>query len=291
MKRRFTYLLLLVLCPFVGWAQINTERVMAIGRNALYFEDYVLSIQYFNQVINAKPYLAEPYFFRGLAKINLDDFPGAESDCTESIERNPFVVNAYQVRGLARIQQNKLSDEELAVLAANGDDEAMAHLIYAVTPIARAKASGFANARISNEDLAQEGMLGFLDAVKNFDPSKGVPFRAFAETCINNRIISAVRMNFNSKNVALSNAVSFETKTGEIAADSDPADIVSDKFETEYLSELLSSGLSEFEKKVIDLRLLGKSYSQIAEELGRSEKAVDNAIQRIKSKMRRKLNK
>lgn len=49
---------------------------MAIGRNALYFEDYVLSIQYFNQVINAKPYLSDPYFYRGLAKINLDDFQG-----------------------------------------------------------------------------------------------------------------------------------------------------------------------------------------------------------------------
>ena len=110
MKRHLTYLLLLVICPLMGWAQINTERVMAIGRNALYFEDYVLSIQYFNQVINAKPYLADPYFFRGLAKINLDDFSGAENDCTEAIERNPFVVNAYQVRGLARIQQDKLAD-------------------------------------------------------------------------------------------------------------------------------------------------------------------------------------
>ena len=110
MKRRLTYLLLLVVCPLMGWAQINTERVMAIGRNALYFEDYVLSIQYFNQVINAKPYLADPYFFRGLAKINLDDFSGAERDCTEAIERNPFVVNAYQIRGLARIQQEKLAD-------------------------------------------------------------------------------------------------------------------------------------------------------------------------------------
>ena len=110
MKSRIKCLLLLVVCPLMGWAQINTERVMAIGRNALYFEDYVLSIQYFNQVINAKPYLADPYFFRGLAKINLDDFQGAESDCSEAIDRNPFVVNAYQVRGLARIQQNKLGD-------------------------------------------------------------------------------------------------------------------------------------------------------------------------------------
>lgn len=81
-----------------------------IARNALYFEDYVLSIQYFNQVINAKPYLYEPYFFRGLAKINLDDYQGAESDCDAAIQRNPFVVGAYQIRGLARIRQNNFDE-------------------------------------------------------------------------------------------------------------------------------------------------------------------------------------
>lgn len=100
-------LLVFLLFPTFVCAQINTERVMMIARNALYFEDYVLSIQYFNQVINAKPYLYEPYFFRALAKINLDDFQGAEADCDASIQRNPFVVGAYQVRGLARIRQNK----------------------------------------------------------------------------------------------------------------------------------------------------------------------------------------
>ena len=99
-------LLALLWVPVSVSAQINTERVMTIARNALYFEDYVLSIQYFNQVINAKPYLFEPYFFRGLAKINLDDYQGAEADCNEAIKRNPFVVGAYQIRGLARIRQN-----------------------------------------------------------------------------------------------------------------------------------------------------------------------------------------
>lgn len=83
-------------------AQINTEQVLNIGRNAMYFEDYVLSIQYFNQVISAKPYLAEPYFFRAVAKINLDDYKGAEQDATLAIERNPFITDAYQVRGVAR---------------------------------------------------------------------------------------------------------------------------------------------------------------------------------------------
>lgn len=83
-------------------AQINTEQVMNIGRNALYFEDYILSIQYFNQVIKAKPYMAEPYFYRAIAKLELEDYKGAEEDCSLAIERNPFIIDAYQVRGIAR---------------------------------------------------------------------------------------------------------------------------------------------------------------------------------------------
>ena len=76
--------------------------MMAIGRNALYFEDYILSIQYFNQVIRAKPYLAEPYLYRAIAKFNLEDYRGAENDISLCLERNPFLVLAYQCRGGAR---------------------------------------------------------------------------------------------------------------------------------------------------------------------------------------------
>lgn len=100
-------LLLLQICSLSIFAQINTDRVLAIGRNALYFEDYVLSIQYFNQVIKSKPWLAEPYFYRAVAKVNLDDFKGAEEDCTLCLERNPFLVQAYYARGIARQSQEK----------------------------------------------------------------------------------------------------------------------------------------------------------------------------------------
>ena len=93
-------------------AQINTDQVMNIGRNALYFEDYILSIQYFNQVIKAKPYLADPYFYRAIAKLELEDYKGAEEDCTLAIKRNPFIVDAYQVRGIAR---QTLKDYEGAI--------------------------------------------------------------------------------------------------------------------------------------------------------------------------------
>ncbi len=88
--------------PFNVYSQINTEQVMNIGRNAMYFEDYVLSIQYFNQVISVKPYLADPYFYRAVAKLNLSDYKGAEEDCSLAIDRNPFIIDAYQVRGVAR---------------------------------------------------------------------------------------------------------------------------------------------------------------------------------------------
>jgi len=81
--------------PLVGMAQFNTDRLVTIGRSALYYEDYVLSIQYFNKAISAKPHLYEPWYFRGVAKYYLDDYVGAENDCTQAIERNPYVVGIY----------------------------------------------------------------------------------------------------------------------------------------------------------------------------------------------------
>lgn len=101
-KKIFTLLLLL---PTLLFGQINTDRVMLVGRFALDYEDYILAIQYFNQVVNAKPYLHLPYFFRSWAKLNLEDYVGAEEDCNMVINRNPFFVDAYQLRGLARINQ------------------------------------------------------------------------------------------------------------------------------------------------------------------------------------------
>lgn len=104
MKKLFIFVILSGLFSIAN-AQINTDRVLSIGRNALYFEDYVLSIQYFNQVIKAKPYLAEPYFYRAIAKYNLDDFKGAEADVTLCLERNQFLTQAYELRGAARQNQ------------------------------------------------------------------------------------------------------------------------------------------------------------------------------------------
>lgn len=103
MKISFRHILLCIAAWFLTigsiQAQLNTDRITAIGRNALYFNDYVLSIQYFNQVIKLKPYLSEPYLLRAIAKIQLGDYTGAELDCNAAIERNPFQPGAYYTRG------------------------------------------------------------------------------------------------------------------------------------------------------------------------------------------------
>ncbi len=104
------YIIFVVFAALNAQAQINTEQVMNIGRNALYFEDYILSIQYFNQVIQQKPYLAEPYFYRAVAKISLDDFSGAEADADKCIEINPFIKDAYRVRAVARHNSHNYKD-------------------------------------------------------------------------------------------------------------------------------------------------------------------------------------
>ncbi|MCX6307846.1 MAG: hypothetical protein NTY32_03085, partial [Bacteroidia bacterium] len=103
--KRPLFSLILFLIPLLPLkAQINTDHMMTIGRNALYFEDYVLSIQYFNQVIKSKPYLAEPYFCRAVAKLYLEDYAGAEEDCSKTLERNEFMVKAYICRSYARMK-------------------------------------------------------------------------------------------------------------------------------------------------------------------------------------------
>ena len=106
--------------PLTTHAQYNIDRVLNAGRGALYYEDYVLSMQYFNQVINAKPYLYEPWFYRAVAKYYLDDFQGAEMDCSEAINLNPYISGIYDLRGVCRIRMKKYreaaADYDMAIL-------------------------------------------------------------------------------------------------------------------------------------------------------------------------------
>ena len=110
--RRILYIVLGCCMSVMSVAQLNTDRITAIGRNALYFDDYVLSIQYFNQVIKLKPYLSEPYLLRAIAKIQLGDYTGAEQDCHAAINRNPFQPGAYYTRGFIYRQTDQLEKAE-----------------------------------------------------------------------------------------------------------------------------------------------------------------------------------
>lgn len=101
-------------------AQYNIDRILNAGRGALYYEDYVLSMQYFNQVIAAKPYMYEPWYYRAIAKYNLDDYQGAEQDCNEAINLNPYISGLYDLRGVCRIRLQKFkeaaADYDMAIL-------------------------------------------------------------------------------------------------------------------------------------------------------------------------------
>lgn len=112
-RQLLTLLWALVLTVAPLWGQIDVEHVISIGRNALYFNDYVVSIGYFNQAIDTRPWLADPYFYRAVAKVNLEDYKGAEQDATLCLERNPFISRAYLLRGIAR-QNLNLTTEAIA---------------------------------------------------------------------------------------------------------------------------------------------------------------------------------
>lgn len=107
MRRLILFLLFGVFLQMQVFPQINANRVMLMGRNALYYEDYVLAIQRFNSVISAKPYMAEPYFYRGLAKFYLEDYAGAEADCSLALDRRPYNAQYYTLRGLCRVNMER----------------------------------------------------------------------------------------------------------------------------------------------------------------------------------------
>lgn len=178
--------------------------------------------------------------------------------------------------------------ETLVKKAAAGDDKAMASLIAEIMPAAAAKASrhNSGNTRLADEDLIQEGMLGFLDSVKEYDPSTGVPFKAFALRCIENRIVSALRVNYNKRNAPLTGAISFDGSE-KAGTGSDPVIMAENGEEEDYIMKFSQSELSNFESDVLRLKLQDMGYSEIAAALGCTEKAVDNALQRIRRKLRK----
>ena len=135
-KKRFLAIAFLALSIAPVAAQYRVDRLITAGRSALYYEDYVLSIKYFNLAIGAKPYLYEPWYYRSVAKFSLDDYTGAESDATEALHLNPYINDIYDLRAICRIRQSKYDE---AIQDYNSAIKIEPRLTYFVINIVKAK--------------------------------------------------------------------------------------------------------------------------------------------------------
>lgn len=180
------------------------------------------------------------------------------------------------------------SDERLCALAAEGDRRAEDALISRYTRMVRQLSRPLFLMGGDSEDLIQEGMLGLWKAVRDYESGRGASFRTFAQTCVKNSMITAVRTAAGKHHIPLNDSVPFETllfDRSEQLSVTDPETLYIDR---EVLQEQLNqfySKLSGFEAKVLDLFLDGLSYSEIADQVERPTKSVDNAVQRIRRKL------
>ncbi|MBQ9901571.1 MAG: sigma-70 family RNA polymerase sigma factor [Clostridia bacterium] len=174
------------------------------------------------------------------------------------------------------------SDAELALMASDDDQAAFACLFGRYNAMMHAKAvekSRVCGVDIT-DDMAQEAAIGFLHAVRSFDPSKGARFRTYAEKCVDNVLTSAVRSYLSGKNAILNNSVLLSGAETEFGMDSQ------DILDARDVDSAFMSRLSGLERAVAELRVKGLTYEETAASLGISLKSVDNAIQRIRQKYR-----
>jgi len=196
----------------------------------------------------------------------------------------------------AQITENRMTDEALCARVAQGDRAAEEALVLRHTRLVRACARPFFLAGGDSEDLIQEGMMGLLTAIREFREDRGASFRTFAALCVRRRILSAVRTAAGGKHLPLNSGVSLEPAL--FLADQDlaplgmayrrqenPEDVVIDQEDLSALEAAIQSRLTSLEAEVLALYLSGSSYSEIAEEVSRSTKSVDNAVQRIRRKI------
>ena len=197
--------------------------------------------------------------------------------------------------------QNPTADEALCSLAASGDRIAEEALVMRYNRLVRVCARPYFLAGGDSEDLIQEGMVGLLNAIREYDPGKGSSFRTYAETCIRNRILSAIRAAARDKHTPLNHYVSYETPLLDGNTDSyplsasrqpqqNPEDMLISREERRERLGTLKGQLSGFEAQILDIYLRGLSYVEIASEVDRSPKAVDNAVQRIRRKVAQHLS-
>ena len=189
-----------------------------------------------------------------------------------------------------------LGDNELILLANSGDRAAEEQLALRYTRLVKICSRPFFLVGGDVEDLIQEGMLGLLSAIREFDPSMNATFKTYAEICVKRRIYSAIKMALRKKHEPLNEMVSFDDVLSDesLSIDSSfrriPEEQVLAQESADEIIQTYSRCLSKFEVNILELYLNGLSYLEIAEDVGRSEKSVDNAVQRIRRKLARSPN-
>lgn len=194
-------------------------------------------------------------------------------------------------------------DEEIAVQAKNGDMEAQEYLINKYESFVKSKAKSYFLIGADKEDIYQEGMIGLYKAIRDFKPDKLASFRAFAELCVTRQIITAIKTATRQKHIPLNTYISLNKPMYDEESDrtlldvissvkvSDPEELIVSREELVNIESRIGEVLSELEMVVLLSYLEGKSYQEIACDLDRHSKSIDNALQRVKRKLEKCLNK
>lgn len=198
----------------------------------------------------------------------------------------------------------KCSDEELIVRLRDGESAITDYIMDKYKNLVRSKAKSMYILGADREDLIQEGMIGLFKAVRDYDTGRDASFFTFADLCVSRQMYTAVQAAGRQKHAPLNTYISlyastFETDSPDVGeagelinsvisqSERNPEEVLIDKENVELLEKAIEKELSSFEKQVLDLHLTGMKYSQIAKVLGRDDKSTDNALQRIKAKLRK----
>ena len=192
---------------------------------------------------------------------------------------------------------NKIPDEQLICRLRNGEDEIMDYLMIKYKSMVRRKARAMYLIGGDNDDLIQEGMIGFIKAVRDFDSEAGQSFSGFAELCVSRQMYSAIASSKRKKHIPLNSYVSLYDEgnhedekalplidTIEPEVENNPETLYFGKESSEAFIEELKENLSDLENRVLYLHMLGTNYRDIANLLDKSPKTIDNALQRIRTK-------
>lgn len=178
-----------------------------------------------------------------------------------------------------------LSEDALLLQAQQGDSHCFTLLVKQYMPLIHSQASSFSS--LEKEDLIQEGLIGFIKAVRSYDAGKQVSFKYYALLCVSSQMKSFLKKSYSTKRHPLQRDFSFDL-LDEVSDLADPSaeDVVLCKENIQLLNEQMESLLSEFEQDALRLYLSGHSYMEMATILNTTSKAVDNALQRIRRKLR-----